>query len=719
MFVSALGASALRSGGPLPRGARPAARALVSIALVCGLTPGEALAGGIPTLETVVVGGGPEEGLIGLAGAATEGTVGARQLENRPLLRPAEVLELIPGLIVSQHSGDGKANQYYLRGFNLDHGTDFATRVMGMPVNLPTHAHGQGYSDLQFLIPELVERMQYRKGPYAAEVGDFAAAGSASIDYFRRLEAPFAQLTVGERGYRRGLLAGSPEFGGANLLYALEWTGNDGPWSLPENLARLNGLLRLSQGSRDNGWSVAAMAYSARWNATDQVPRRAIDAGLIGRFGNLNPTDGGRTRRSSLSGEWSARDGGGWTRLNAYAIDYSLDLWSDFSFCLNDMALTGGCQRGDQFHQADRRKVFGLDVARSWFGTLGGRPADFTLGVQSRHDRIDRVALSLSSARQDYLAIRSDEVVQSSVGVFGEVQVQWHDKFRSILGLRSDHYHFDVRSSLAQNSGAVQDQITSPKLALVFGPWAKTEYYANLGFGFHSNDARGTTTRVNPDPRDPGYLGPVRPVTPLVRARGYEVGVRSAIVPGLHSALALWRLDLASELLFVGDAGSTEPSFPSRRSGIEWANYWTPTSALIVDADLALSHARYTGAEAALAGGRHVPGALEKSFSAGATYDSQARWTAGLRLRYFGPRALVEDNSVRSGASTLVNARFGYRVAPGSSLSVEVLNLFDRRVSDIDYYYASQLRGEAQPVEGIHTHPAEPRSLRVSLRVRY
>ncbi len=272
---------------------------------------------------------------------------------------------------------------------------------------------------------------------------------------------------------------------------------------------------------------------------------------------------------------------------------------------------------------------------------------------------------------------------------------------------------------MPQNSGKVQDQITSPKLALIFGPWAKTEYYVNLGYGFHSNDARGTTTRVNPDIRDPGYLSPVSPVTPLVRARGQEIGVRTAIVPGLHSALALWRLDLASELVFVGDAGSTEPSFPSRRSGIEWANYWTPTPSVIVDADLALSRARYIGAETALAAGRHVPGALEKTFSAGATYDSHARWTAGMRLRYFGPRALVEDNSVRSKSSMLVNARLGYQIDKRSRLALDVLNLFDRRVSDIDYYYASQLRGEAQPVQGLHTHPAEPRSLRVSLRVSY
>ena len=673
-----------------------------------------ALAGGLPTMDPVVV-TAERDGLIGVASSSSEGTVTADQLENRPLLRPAEVLEVVPGLIISQHSGDGKANQYYLRGFNLDHGTDFATSLMGMPANLPTHAHGQGYSDLQFLIPELVDRMQYRKGPYAADVGDFATAGSAKIDYFRKLDSSFADVTVGERGYRRALMAGSPEAAGGNLLYALEWTENNGPWTLPEAIGKINGLLRYSQGSRSNGWSLAAMAYKAQWSSTDQVPQRAIASGLISRYGNLDPTDGGQTHRISVSGEWSDRSADRWTRANAYVIDYNLKLWSNFTFCLNDIALYGNCNLGDQFLQADQRKVYGANGTETWYADWGGRATEFTLGVQSRLDRIGKVGLYTTSARQVWGTVREDAVNEGSVGLYAENQVQWDDKIRSILGLREDLYRFDVSSDLALNSGKVNASIASPKVALIFGPWAKTEYYFNVGYGFHSNDARGTTIKVNPDFRDPAYLTAVDPVTPLVRAKGYEVGLRNATIPNLQTSIALWRLDLASELVFAGDAGTTEPSFPSRRNGIEWANYWTPRSWLTVDADLAVSRARYTAIDATVPGDT-IPGAIERTASVGVSVDDKSDWSGGLRLRYFGPRPLIEDNSVRSPGSTLVNLRLGYRLAKATRLALDVLNLFDAKVSDIDYYYTSQLRGEAAPVNDIHTHPSEPRTWRVTLR---
>ncbi len=668
-------------------------------------------AGGLPTLETVVV-TAASDGLIGVASSSSEGTVTAQQLENRPLLRPAEILEVVPGLIISQHSGDGKANQYYLRGFNLDHGTDFATTLLGMPANMPTHAHGQGYSDLQFLIPELVDRMQYRKGPYAADVGDFAAAGSASVDYFRKLDASFADLSVGSNGYRRGLLAGSPQTGGGNLLYALEWTENNGPWTLPENIGKLNGLLRYSQGSRDNGWSLAAMAYQAQWASTDQVPQRAIDSGLISRYGNLDPTDGGRTHRYSLSGEWSERGNARWTRANAYVIDYSLNLWSNFTFC------SLGCNPGpgDQFEQADRRKVFGLDAAQSWYGDWSGKAIEFTLGLQSRYDDIGNVGLYATTARQRWGTVRQDSVKEGNFSLYGESQVQWQEKFRSIAGLREDSYSFDVSSNLWQNSGKVSASMASPKLALIFGPWQKTEYYANFGYGFHSNDARGVTVKVNPDFRDSaGFLQPTEASQPLVRAKGVELGLRTAIVPQLQSSLSLWRLDLASELVFAGDAGTTEPSFPSRRSGVEWANYWTPGAGLTVDADLAVSRARYRQIDASVPG-NYIPGAIENTASLGVSWDGGGVWSGGLRLRYFGPRPLIEDNSVRSPASSLVNLRLGYRAAAQTRLSLDILNVFDRKVSDIDYYYASQLRCEPAPVLDIHTHPSEPRTVRLTLR---
>ncbi len=674
-------------------------------------TPLAAHGAGIPTLADVVV-TASDNGLIGAAASATEGTVTARQLENRPLLRPAEVLEAVPGLIISQHSGDGKANQYYMRGLNLDHGTDFATSLMGMPVNLPTHAHGQGYADLQFLIPELVERMQYRKGPYAADTGDFASAGSAAIDYARHLDGGFAQGTLGQGNYRRALLAGSPADG--KLLYALELSGNDGPWDQGGNLGKLNGLLRYSEGSRNNGWSVAAMAYQAHWNSTDQVPQRAMDSGLIGRFGNLDPTDGGQTRRYSLSAEWARSDQSGRSRFNAYVIDYSLELWSNFTFC------SLGCgtgQPGDQFLQSDRRQVYGLAGAHSWFSTIAGKAAEFTLGLQSRLDDIGKVGLYTTTARQFWGRVREDKVKEGSVAVYGENQVQWLEKFRSILGLRADFYRFDVASKLAANSGTLSEHIASPKLALIFGPWADTEIYANAGYGFHSNDARGATTKVNPDFRDPGYLNPVESVTPLVRAKGYELGLRSAWLPGLQTTLALWRLDLASELVFVGDAGTTAAGFPSRRTGIEWANYWAPVPAVTVDADLALSRARYVPFDPAV--GAHIPGTIEQAASVGVSLTPGGPWSGGLRLRYFGPRPLVEDNSVRSPAATLVNLQLGYRLDRHTKLSLDVLNVFDSRVSDIDYWYASQLKGETAATNDIHTHPAEPRSLRLSLRVSF
>ncbi len=686
---------------------------------ILGLTLGAlaalAHAGGAEVATEVVEVTAQRADPAGDAAAASEGSVSAGQLENRPLLRPAEVLEAVPGLIISQHSGDGKANQYYLRGFNLDHGTDFAVTLMGMPVNMPTHAHGQGYADLQFLIPELVGRMQYRKGPYGAAVGDFAAAGSASIDYVRKLGDSFAELTGGSYGYRRALLAGSPQADDGRLLYALEATGYNGPWVLPEGLAKLNGLLRYSQGSQDNGWSLAALAYQAKWSSTDQVPERAIDDGLIPRYGNIDPTDGGQTRRTSLSGEWSEKAQNRWTRANAFVIDYRLDLWSDFTFC------TLGCEPGpgDQFEQADRRKVYGFNAARSWYGDLAGRTAEVTLGLQSRYDDIGNVGLYTTTARRRWGTVSQDKVQEASLSLYGESRIEWQEKFRSIAGLREDFYGFDVVSDTARNSGRARASIASPKLALVFGPWDRTEYYANAGYGFHSNDARGVTLKVDPDYRDPGYGAALAASTPLVRAKGYELGVRSAIVPRLKTSLALWRLDLASELVFQGDAGTTAPSFPSRRSGIEWANSWTPWAALTVDADLASSRARYTFIDPGQVPGTYIPGSIGKTASIGLAADSGGKWSGGMRLRYFGRRPLIEDNSVRSPSSTLVNLRAGYRADRQLRLSLDVLNLFNRKVSDIDYYYASQLRNETAPVNDLHTHPAEPRSFRLSLRLGF
>ncbi|MHB1115572.1 TonB-dependent receptor [Sideroxydans sp.] len=675
-----------------------------------------AFAAGVPTLDEVSVTAKATDQL-GVASTSSEGTVTAEQLENRPLLRPAEVLEVVPGLIISQHSGDGKANQYYLRGFNLDHGTDFSTSLMGMPVNMPTHAHGQGYTDLNFLIPELVERVQYRKGTYYAGDGDFSAAGSARIDYVRKLDAPYAQVTQGDGGFSRLLAAASPKVNEGNLLIAAEGYHNDGPWTVPEHLRKDNLLVRYGQGQRDEGWVVSLLGYDAKWTATDQIAERAM--ATVGRYGSLDSSTGGDTHRYSLSGEWADVEANGASRANVYLIDYALNLWSNFTYATDTV-------HGDQFLQADKRTIIGAKASHNWLQEMHGTPVITTIGTDVRHDDIG-VGLFSTQNRQKWGTVRDDKVKQTSVSLWGETQIQWGEKFRSILGMRGDSYQFDVNSDTAANAGKKNDAIVSPKLSLVFGPWDKTEYYLNAGRGFHSNDARGTTIRVNPDPRPgarPGCSGgagecsgdSVDPVRPLVPATGYEVGVRSAVLPGLQTSLTLWRLDIDSELVFVGDAGTTSASRPSRRHGVEWANYWNPVAWLLIDGDVSLSSARFTDGDPT---GDRIPGAIEHATSIGVILQDSAPWSAGLRLRYFGPRPLIEDNSVRSKSSTLVNMLVGYRITQRVRLNMEVLNLLDTQVSDIDYYYESQLHSETTSVADIHTHPAEPRTLRASVNVKF
>ncbi|MFZ5505690.1 MAG: TonB-dependent receptor, partial [Pseudomonadota bacterium] len=411
---------------------------------------------------------GHYDNAVGTSDAASQGRVTARLIENRPTLRPAEVLEFVPGVIVTQHSGGGKANQYFLRGFNLDHGTDFATYIDGMPANMPTHAHGHGYTDLNWLIPELVGRIDYRKGPYYAEEGDFASAGSARLRLVDRLDYGTAEVTLGQDGHRRGLLMNSHALGAGTLLYALETSRSDGPWDNPEDFRRINGVLRYTLGEGANRTALTAMAYTARWDSTDQIPLRAVQSGLIGRYGTVDPTDGGKTQRYSLSVDHQRAYDDGAFRFNAYAIQSELDLWSNFTYFLENPA------DGDQFRQSEQRTVLGMAMSRSWDGQFAGRPMTNTLGVQLRHDRLSPVGLYSTVARSTTGVIQQSRVRQTSVGLFGENSVQWTPWLRSLAGLRIDRYDFDVASSIAANSGDASDHIASPKLSFVFGPWART-----------------------------------------------------------------------------------------------------------------------------------------------------------------------------------------------------------------------------------------------------
>ena len=662
---------------------------------------------------------GNYDNAVGSSDAASQGSVTATLIGARPTLRPAEVLEFVPGVIVTQHSGDGKANQYFLRGFNLDHGTDFATYVGGMPVNMPTHAHGHGYSDLNWLLPELVNRIAYKKGPYFAQEGDFSSAGAARIGMFDKLPQGIASLALGENGYRRALLANSAALGSqserGDLLYALEYAHNDGPWENPEKFHRVNGVLRYSFGDGGTRQAITAMGYSAGWNSTDQIPQRAVDAGRVGRFGAIDATDGGFTSRYSLSYETERALKDGNVKLNAYAIRSKLDLYSNFTFFQEQpIDLDPTATDGDQFEQAEQRRVFGLATSRTWNTRLAGNDSSNTIGLQLRHDRLDPVGLYSTVARVRAATTQESVVRQTSVGIHAENATQWTPWLRSVAGVRADRFHFKVRSSISANNGDRNASIASPKLSLIFGPWAETEYFANYGYGFHSNDARGTVATVAAkDPTGPA----ISPVNPLVRSKGGELGVRTEIVPGLQSSLSLWALKLDSELLFVGDAGETEPSRASRRFGLEWNNHYVANKWLLLDADLAFSRSRFTEPDPADPTlGNRIPGSIQTVASLGATVTDLGPWFGQFQLRYFGPRALDENNDNRSKATTLAYLRAGYKISRNVKVMVDVFNLFDRRGSDIDYYYASRLKGEpAEGVNDIHFHPVEPRSVRLSL----
>ncbi|MBB5367688.1 MULTISPECIES: TonB-dependent receptor [unclassified Janthinobacterium] len=640
---------------------------------------------------------------LGVADSANAGSVTQQQLEARTNYRPGELLEAVPGLIVSQHSGEGKANQFYLRGFNLDHGTDLRTTVDDMPVNQRSHAHGQGWTDLNFLIPELAMRLDYKKGPYSATEGDFASAGTASVIYANRLTQGLASVGLGQNGFRRALLADSLDAGRGSFLYALETQHNDGPFTHPDRYHKLNGVLRYSEGYANNGFNVTAMAYDASWNATDQIPLRAVQDGSLGRFDTIDPTDGGKAQRFSLSGAWRRTGDDMSSKVSAYVIANRLSLFSNFTYVLDDPI------HGDQFAQPDRRVTSGLNASHTWHRHTETGSSDTTIGLQLQNDNIHN-GLYSTQARQTLSTTRQDHIVESSVGLYVENSTRWSPWLRTVAGVRADAYRFDVRSDRLENSGKANDHLFSPSLSIIAGPWQDTEMYANLGNGFHSNDARGTTITV-----DPKTAEPVDKVTPLVRSQGLELGLRSAVFPGLQTSLSLYRLDFDSELLFVGDAGATEAGRPSRRYGVEFSSYYKAAKWLSLDLDLAYARARSRGERGEDAIGDFIPGAIEGVAQLAMTVTPQGPWSGSLRLRYFGPRPLTEDNSVRSSASVGLNGRLAYQIDKSLRVELEGFNLTNRRDSAIDYYYASRLPGEAQPVDDIHFHPVESRSLRLTL----
>jgi outer membrane receptor protein involved in Fe transport len=659
--------------------------------------------------------------LVGIATSATEGATGAEDLRKRPLLRPGEIVETIPGVIATQHSGGGKANQYFLRGFNLDHGTDLRISVDGMQVNLPTHGHGQGYADMNFVIPELVDSVRFRKGGYDATVGDFSSAGSTEVRLADELPHPRLLLSGGGDGYGRALALGSTALGGGRLLLGVEYFHDDGPWVRADDFTKLNGLVRYARGDRERGWSLGAMAYDGTWDATDQVPARAAGV-TIDRFGPIDPALGGSSSRYSLSFESHRLGADSRREVGAYVLDYDLDLLSNFTYCLDGGTTTSCAVDDDEFLQRDERIVLGARLDQRWRRTWNARPVEWGIGADLQLHAIENGLHRTAGGtiRQPGGTIREDEVTQWFGGVFAEAEVRFTDRLRSVAGLRADHVGAEVDSDRAANSGERSDSILSPKLSLIAGLAPRTELYLNYGRGFHSNDARGMVTTV-----DPVTLETVERADPLVRSDTADVGLRTTALRGLQSTLTVFWIELDSELVFVGDAGTTEPGPPSRRVGVELGNFYRPKPWLSVDLDLTWADAEFLDVPA---GADHIPGALETTAAAGIALGRETGPSGALRWRYFGEFPLVEDDSVRGDASSLVNARVGYTFGNGFRIFLDAFNLLDAEDADIQYFYASRLpaavspTGAAEPVVGVedvHFHPMVSRTLRLSLEFEF
>ena len=646
---------------------------------------------------------GRQTDLLGHASSASEGVVGDAEISDRPLLRTGEVLEFIPGMVVTQHSGSGKANQYFLRGFNLDHGTDFSVSIDGMPINMRSHGHGQGYTDLSFIMPELISQISYRKGAYYADDGDFSTAGSARFSIQNQTPATIT-VSAGQNNYRRLLAKDSIIQGNGSLVLAGELQQYDGPWTdINENVKKINALTRFSEPLGTGRFSVTVMVYDNSWNAADQIPARTVSSGQIDRLGSVDTTVGGQSSRYSLSASWLSD---GW-QISAYAIDYKIDLWSNFTYFLTNPVA------GDQFQQVDKRQILGGQLSHHWHHRVGQFAIEHVVGGQLRYDDIDEVGLYNTRARQRLSTVRSDQVKQGSVAVFGQSDIQLNADWTAHLGLRYDYMDAMVDSAqTTANSGDASDGIVSLKAGISYQFASNWQAYLNTGQGFHSNDVRGATAVA-----DPVTLEAVAPVDLLVKSDGAELGLRFFDYTAFNASLALWYLKLDSELLYIGDAGTNEPNRGSKRYGVELAAYYWLGSNWSLDAELALTRSRFTGDVDEE--GNQVDGSLPLVASMGLIYEADRPWQASLRLRHFGKRTLDSFNQQRSAATTVVNAAYQYKWQQWQ-LGVDLLNLLDSTDNDIDYFYTSRLPGE--PVEGIedrHSHPLEPRTLRLKLTYRF
>jgi outer membrane receptor protein involved in Fe transport len=708
-FVALAMAVFLAPGLPVPVNAQPAS------------SP-ESPKGPVKLPTEVIVVTASKVNVIGRATTASQGSVTKKELELRPVYRVGQLLESVPGLVVSVHSGEGKAYQYLARGFNLDHGTDLANFVDGMPVNRPTNAHGQGYSDLNFLIPETFQGLDYTKGTYYAAVGDFGAVASEHLHLADDLPNQLIG-SVGTLGDER--LAGTATVhlaNGGRVLAAADTGHLDGPFDPGNNFRKVDGLLRYVDGTPTDGFTLTAMYYRGEGRLSTDQPERALQEGLITRYGTLDPTDGNFSERESLSAHY-ATSGDRWEfTTDAYAIHDIQVLWNNFTHFLNDPV------NGDQEQQDETRTTLGGAAAFTYHGDLWDLPSDTVIGIQGRYDNeyVDkrhtnqRVVLDYCDVPyvQGVHACNADRVQLGDTAPYIENTTHWTKWLRTVLGVREEFYTATDNSLITGFKGVGAQTLFQPKGSLILGPWAETEFYISAGRGFHSDDARGVFQTLKLE----GIPGTSHRTPLLAKADGEEIGLRTNPLPGLHMQLALFQIEFASELVYDQDMGMDQANAPSKRRGVELSAQYRPLPWIEFNADLAATKARFATGNPASYGlnGLYIANAPDFIGSFGVLADELGPWYGGLQWRILGSYPLNPDNAVRGAGYSEVNVDIGYKITPRTKLQLSIYNLLNQRADAFDYDYVTRLPGEpfggiANERDDLQFHPIEPLSARLML----
>jgi outer membrane receptor protein involved in Fe transport len=693
-------------------------------------------------MDTIVV-TTSRENLIGTADTASQGSVTQEEIALRPVYRVGQLLETMPGLVVTIHSGEGKANQYLLRGENLDHGVDLASFVDDMPVNRPTNTHGQGYSDLNFIMPQILSGMDYTKGPYSASVGDFGAVGSIHMKVTDDLPDQIS-ASVGTVGDQDLFGGGTWHFDdGGKLVGAVDLSHLDGPWEPSQNFRKVNGFSRYSNGTASDGYSVTGLYYQANGNLITDQPLRAIKEGVIGRNGTLDPSDGSQSQRWSLDGHYAVT-GDGWSfKTNALYIHSKMILWNDFTHYLDDPVL------GDQEQQTETRDVFGGSASFLKETRIGSVESEWTAGVQERYDTefIDRrhsyqrtILSYCNDGDGDYdpglYSCSADKVTINDVAPYVENTTHWLSWLRTTIGFREDYQSATDRSLVAGQgilikpgqTLAVSEWLPQPKGSVAFGPWYDTEFYISGGTGFHSDDVRGVTGTV-PLEGIPGIAG----ATPLMaKIHTYEIGLRTIPIENLSVQVAAFREDASSELEYDADAGQDDATAPTRRQGFELSAQYHPLPWLELNTDIAATRARYVKNSDTLvnkygiAAGTYVANAPDFIGSFGILVDTLGPWYGGLEERILGPYPLTDGPaSPGSDGYKETNIDIGYKVTDKFKLQLAVYNLFNSHAWAAEYYYntiispAEAAKSGTVGVGDYQVHPLEPIAARFTATVLF